>query len=134
MSEDLFETWAVVEMMGHRRVIGKVSETTIAGAGMLRVLVYEGDAEEPVAEQLLPPSSLYCLTPVPETVARKLGRRPMISARLLLDHNPADSWDGEELEPEDEDEKPDSADIAAYAAAEPISDPAFAEEVEQWDL
>ena len=32
-----FDTWALVEIMGHKQLAGRVSETTLAGAGMLRV-------------------------------------------------------------------------------------------------
>lgn len=32
-----FESWAVLELMGHRRLAGFVREVTIAGAGLLRI-------------------------------------------------------------------------------------------------
>lgn len=32
-----FEGWAILELMGHRRLGGHVSEATVAGAGFLRI-------------------------------------------------------------------------------------------------
>lgn len=32
-----FESWAILELMGHRRLAGYVREITLAGAGMLRI-------------------------------------------------------------------------------------------------
>jgi hypothetical protein len=36
-TEEKFEGWAILELMGHRRLGGYVRETQIAGAGMLRI-------------------------------------------------------------------------------------------------
>lgn len=76
MSEktDTFEGWAILELMGHRRLAGYVTEQEIAGAGMLRIDV-PGEGEEVQATQFYSPSSLYCLTPVTEEVARGLAAR-----------------------------------------------------------
>lgn len=41
MDDSLFEGWAIVELMGHRRLAGWVSEVEIAGAPMLRLDVPE---------------------------------------------------------------------------------------------
>jgi hypothetical protein len=37
VSEHQFREWAVLELMGHRRLGGKVSEQEIAGAAFLRI-------------------------------------------------------------------------------------------------
>ena len=76
MSEqnDAFEGWAILELMGHRRLAGYVTEQEIAGAGMLRIDV-PGEGDEVHATQFYSPSSLYCLTPVAEEVARGLAAR-----------------------------------------------------------
>ncbi len=71
--------WAIVELMGHRRMAGHVSEQEIAGAKLLRVDVYHPDVEESIATQLYSPSALYCLTPTTEDTARAVAastRRP----------------------------------------------------------
>jgi hypothetical protein len=75
MSEqENFSGWAIVELMGHRRLAGFVREVSVAGAGMLRVdIPTEGDGE-PNMTQLYPPSSLYCMTPTTEVMARAVAR------------------------------------------------------------
>lgn len=35
--QDKFDSWAILELMGHVRLAGRVSETMIAGAPMLRL-------------------------------------------------------------------------------------------------
>lgn len=70
MSEP-YKGWTVLELLGHRRLHGLVQETTLAGAGMLRIDVYEGPAETPALTQYYPPSSVYCLTPATEEACRK---------------------------------------------------------------
>lgn len=37
MSEPAFEGWAIVELMGHRRLAGFVREVSMFGASMLRL-------------------------------------------------------------------------------------------------
>ena len=51
MSEP-YKGWTVLELLGHRRLHGLVQETTLAGAGMLRIDVYEGPAETPALTRL----------------------------------------------------------------------------------
>ena len=70
MSEP-YNGWSVLELLGHRRLHGLVQETTLAGAGFLRIDVYEGPAEAASATQFYPPSSVYCLTPATEEACRK---------------------------------------------------------------
>jgi hypothetical protein len=70
---DPFEGWAIVELMGHRRLAGHVSEQEIAGTGMLRLDVPA--AAGPGVTQFYSPSALYCLTPTTEDIARKVAAR-----------------------------------------------------------
>src|SRR5262245_58249126 len=63
-----FQGWAVLELMGHRRLGGYLREVSIAGAGMLRIDIPRKDGS--TFTQFYPPSTLYCLTPVSERVAR----------------------------------------------------------------
>lgn len=80
MSDDaapVFEGWAILELMGHRKLGGYVSEVEIAGRGMLRLDVpsIAPDAPEAHATQFYSPQALYCLTPVTEDTARALAAR-----------------------------------------------------------
>lgn len=74
-NNETFEGYAVLELMGHRRLAGWVTEQEIAGAGMLRIDVYDGDAEEAAVTQFYSPFSLYALTPCSEKIARSVGAR-----------------------------------------------------------
>lgn len=69
---DTFEGWAIVELMGHRRLAGHVTEEDHFGTAMLRLDVYdlEGDA---TVTQLYGGAAVYCVTPTTEDIARKIG-------------------------------------------------------------
>jgi hypothetical protein len=79
-----FEGWAILELMGHRRLAGYVQEIELAGAAFLRLDVPGGD-EEPDATQFYSPGAVYCLTPCAEELARELAR----NARP----RPVNEWD-----------------------------------------
>lgn len=72
--ETKFEGWAILELMGHRRLGGYVVETQLAGAGFLRIDIPGADSE-PAITQFYPPQSLYGLTPVTEAMARAVAAR-----------------------------------------------------------
>ena len=65
-----FEGWAILELMGHRKLAGYVREQNVAGAGFIRIDV-PGKGEGNVATQFYAPGALYCLTPVAEDIARR---------------------------------------------------------------
>lgn len=68
-----YDGWAILELMGHRRLGGIVTEVEVAGAAMLRIDV-PGEGDAPYAPQLYSPSALYCLTPTTEEAARAVAR------------------------------------------------------------
>ena len=76
-----YSGFAVLEIMGHRVVAGYVEEWTIAGAGVLRVAIPDGDR---TVVQFYPPSSLFAMTPVGEEEARLMAKRHPIE--------PVDEW------------------------------------------
>lgn len=65
MSE-AFEGWAVLELMGHRRLAGHLSEQQIGGSSFLRIDV----PTDPPATQFYSPSAVYAITPCTEDTAR----------------------------------------------------------------
>lgn len=68
--------WAILELMGHRRLAGYVREQEIAGKDMLRIDVPDpGAGSDAVATQFYSPQALYCLTPTTEAVARATAAR-----------------------------------------------------------
>ena len=72
--KETFGEWCVLELMGRRKLAGFVREVTLAGAGLLRIDVYEGEATEASLTQFYPPASLYALTPVAEEIARRFAQ------------------------------------------------------------
>ena len=72
-----YSNWSILELMGHRRLGGYVEETTVAGKGMLRIDVCGTTQKKPVFTQFYPPSSIYCLTPTTEEVARAVGEKAL---------------------------------------------------------
>ena len=77
--------WAVLELMGHRRLAGYVSECEIAGAKMLRIDVHgETDGgDEPKITQFYPGAAIYGLTPASERVCRRMGETAGEAARPI---------------------------------------------------
>jgi len=75
-SKDSFEGWAILELMGHRRLAGYVREQEVAGVMLLRIDI-PGDDGQPVMTQFYGASAIYCLTPTTEETAKataKIGR------------------------------------------------------------
>lgn len=64
-----FESWAIVEVMGHKRFSGHVTEQSIGGTSFVRVDVPE-TKRGPAFTKLLGASSIYCISPVSEEIAR----------------------------------------------------------------
>lgn len=67
-----FNEWALVELFGHQRIVGKVSEATLAGGAFLRVDVPEMGPEKPAFTRFYGPGAVYCISPIGETEARGL--------------------------------------------------------------
>lgn len=89
-----FDEWAILEILGHRRPGGRVSEATIAGASFLRIDVPEADGQ-PAMTQYYAPSSVYALTPTTEDIARRAAAlfRPAPISRWELAARPVPSVD-----------------------------------------
>lgn len=71
-TEGVFEGWAILELMGHRKLGGYLTEQTIAGAAFVRIDVVnmEGIA---IATQFYSGSAIYCITPTTQDVATAFG-------------------------------------------------------------
>lgn len=67
-----YEGYAILELMGHRRLCGRLSEATIAGAAFIRIDV--PDAEGLETTQFYAPQSVYCITPTTEDVVRRAAK------------------------------------------------------------
>jgi len=64
-----FEAWAIVELFGHQRIAGKLTEQSIGGAHFVRVDVPDVDGRSGFTK-LYTQGAIYGITFVEETVAR----------------------------------------------------------------
>jgi hypothetical protein len=69
-AEERFATWAILELMGHRRLAGHVQEVQIAGAGFLRLDIPPA-GDDPGRTQYVSPASVYAMHPTTEDTARR---------------------------------------------------------------
>ena len=68
--ENRFEEWAILELMGHRRLAGLVTDAVIGGGAFLRIDI---PGKERTITQFYSPASVYCITPTTEQVARAVA-------------------------------------------------------------
>ena len=87
-----FEAHAIVELMGHARIAGKVSEETIAGAALLRVDVPKTERREAYTK-FYSAGAVYSITPTDEATANYAAEQfdnPPVSPYILrMPVNPA---------------------------------------------
>lgn len=93
--EENYEGWGIVELMGHRKLAGKLSTRKIAGMNFLRLdipaRIDTAVETEYSATQFLNPSSIYALHPTTEDVARAVAAK--------LSPEPVTTWDVKALMP-----------------------------------
>jgi hypothetical protein len=63
--DEKFSGWAILELMGHRRLAGYLTEEVVAGSSFIRIDV----PGEPPATQFYSPAAVYCITPTTEDIA-----------------------------------------------------------------
>lgn len=83
-----FEHWALVELFGHQRIAGKVTESEIGGCKFLRVDVPAIGTQQPITKYY-GPAAIYGITPVTEETAIALAGR--------IDAMPVPAWDARQL-------------------------------------
>lgn len=88
--KEQFEEWAIVELMGHVRLAGRVTEESHFGAALGRIDVPTDD-EGGFVTSFFGGGSVYRVTPVSEEAARQVARsaRPSPIYRLELTAAPA---------------------------------------------
>ena len=108
-----FEGWAVLELMGHRRLAGYLSEVTIGGGAFIRIDIPGTEPEGPEAAyehpiitgirttQFYAPASVYCITPTTEELARSVAKRAQPAPVSRFELEPVRPID---VEPDDEDD------------------------------
>ncbi|EDY16718.1 hypothetical protein CfE428DRAFT_5831 [Chthoniobacter flavus Ellin428] len=102
MSEEKksFAEWALVELMGHQRIVGYVTEQTIAGAAMLRVDVPDKNGETQFT-RFYGGGAIYAINPIGRDVAIRLAGG--------IDATPIKAYQlpGRFIEDDEEDETPE---------------------------
>jgi len=73
MTTEKFEQWCILEIMGHQRFCGLVSEQTLGGASFVRIDVPESEGQPPFTK-LFGAGSIYCISPVAEDLARAMAK------------------------------------------------------------
>jgi hypothetical protein len=68
-----FEGHVILELMGHRRLAGYLTEAQIGGATFLRLDIPAAGGTGAVATQFYAPAAVYCITPTDEATARAVA-------------------------------------------------------------
>ena len=82
--EQKFELNAVVELFGHQRIAGKVTEQSIGVATFIRIDVPE-TSQQPKFTRIVNPSAIYAINPVTQEV--------MLQMAEMITSKPIDAWD-----------------------------------------
>ena len=70
-----FAGWAIVELRGQKRLGGRISEVTVAGAPFIRIDVpHPNDSTLVRATYFYNPSAVYAITPTTEEIACAIAR------------------------------------------------------------
>ena len=81
---DRFEQWAIVELFGHQKIAGKVTEQAIGGASFIRVDVPAFD-DMPAMTKLFTQGAIYGIAFVSEQIARGAAKSYRVA--------PVNAWD-----------------------------------------
>jgi hypothetical protein len=85
-----FEEWALLELFGHQRLAGLVTEVQLGGASFVRVDVPEGGKKKGwKLTKMYNPSAIYSITPVTEETARMIAKS--------VSGEPVTRWDVREM-------------------------------------
>ena len=69
--EEQLDSWALLELFGHQKIVGRAKEASLAGGAFIRVDVPEHNGQ-PAFTRFFSPGAIYSISPVSEAVARKL--------------------------------------------------------------
>jgi hypothetical protein len=73
-SPEKFEIWALVELFGHNKIVGKVTEQTIAGGALVRVDVPKPDGTVNFT-RFFNLSAIYAINPISQEMAVEMAQR-----------------------------------------------------------
>lgn len=84
MDNEKFDIYALVELFGHSRIAGRVTERNFGGSTFLQVDVPE-TKKNPSFSRFLNPSAVYAINPVDEVTMKNLAES--------IQSQPIQSWD-----------------------------------------
>lgn len=87
-----FEHWCLVELMGHQRVAGRVTEENLFGTVLMRVDIPATKNGRPGYTKYYGPSAIYAITPIEQEAAEALAN--------IYDVRPVEEWRLRSLLPE----------------------------------
>jgi hypothetical protein len=106
-----FDVFAIVELFGHARIAGRVTEQVIAGQGFIRVDVPELPTR-PAFTRLYGPGAIYSITPVSNEIATAAAcsmRVEPVNVYIALPSKAGENM-GDDYDPSDEGEDDDEED------------------------
>lgn len=86
--DNKFELNAIVELFGHQRISGRVTEQTVGSSTFIRIDVPE-TSTQPKFTRIVNPTAVYAINPVTEEV--------MIEMAEKILQKPIDAWDIREM-------------------------------------
>lgn len=87
--------WAILELMGHRKMAGYIREVELAGAPFIRIDVFGAPPTDPaanevaIATQFYAPAALYAITPTTESLCRQLAKAYQVAPVARWELGPA---------------------------------------------
>lgn len=73
VEESAFKEWAILELFGHRRLAGLVTEVQLGGASFLRLDIPGKKNGEWALTQFYSPAAIYAITPTTPDMARAVA-------------------------------------------------------------
>jgi hypothetical protein len=115
-TQDPFDEWAIVELMGRVRLAGHLTEQQIAGGHFMRLDIHKEEGPA-VITQLIPPppgGPVYRITITTEAVARKIGARSVPEPVARWELEPPRPFGADHDPDEDLRDEPDDEDGPAF--------------------
>lgn len=69
--KESFKQWCLIELFGHNKIVGEVTEATLGGGAFLRVDVPGVKGAKPFT-RFYGPAAIYSISPLTEEVARAM--------------------------------------------------------------
>lgn len=84
--EQSFHAWAIVEIFGHQKIAGEVSNFTIGTATFIRVEV-PTTKDQKAFTRFFGPAAIYSINPVTEEIVRAAARSIQAAPDVYYDHD-----------------------------------------------